>query len=117
MIQEAFLHFVWKNQYFTKLDLVTHSGETIEVQKIGFHNNLAGPDFKEAQIIIDGIKWVGAVEIHIKSSDWYRHQHEGDPNYDLFKFANKVSAISCFPDYVFPENQEEHTGGSAFYMG
>lgn len=40
-----------------------------------------------------------------------------DPNYDLFKFANKVSAISCYPDYCFPENQEKHTGGSAFYMG
>lgn len=40
-----------------------------------------------------------------------------DPNYDLFKLANKVSAISCYPDYIFPENQEEHTGGSAFYMG
>ncbi len=40
-----------------------------------------------------------------------------DPNYDIFKFANKVSATTIYPDYIFPENQEEHTGGSAFYMG
>ena len=40
-----------------------------------------------------------------------------DPNYDLFQLANKVSAKTCYPDYIFPENQEEHTGGSAFYMG
>lgn len=42
---------------------------------------------------------------------------ETDPNYDLFKLANKVSALSAYPDYIFPENQETHTGGSAFYMG
>lgn len=40
-----------------------------------------------------------------------------DKNYDLFKLANKVSAITCYPDYIFPENQELHTGGSAYYMG
>jgi len=26
--------------------------------------------------------WAGNVEIHIKSSDWYAHNHETDPNYD-----------------------------------
>ncbi len=82
MIQEAFLHFVWQNQYFNKTKLSTSSGEPIQIEKVGFINQLAGPDFKEAQITIGGIKWAGAVEIHIKSSDWHRHQHQGDPNYD-----------------------------------
>ncbi|MBO3697829.1 DUF2851 family protein [Roseivirga sp. E12] len=82
MIQEAFLHFVWKNQYFNKTDLFTSSGEPITIQKTGFHNHLAGPDFKEAHVVIGGIKWAGAVEIHLKSSDWYQHKHEGNPNYD-----------------------------------
>src|SRR5690606_26304078 len=26
--------------------------------------------------------WAGNVEIHIKSSDWYVHNHEMDPTYD-----------------------------------
>lgn len=82
MIQEAFLHFVWKNQYFNKNALLTESGETIAIEKVGFHNRLAGPDFKEAVVIINSIKWVGAVEIHVSSSDWDRHGHQGDPNYD-----------------------------------
>lgn len=82
MIQEAFLHFVWQNQYLNKVNLSTQTGESIQVQKVGFHNHLAGPDFKEAEVLIDNIKWVGAVEIHIKSSDWYRHKHQRDPNYD-----------------------------------
>lgn len=43
--------------------------------------------------------------------------NKGDVNYDLFKFANKVSAKTCYPDYIFPENQENETGGSALYMG
>ncbi|OEK03716.1 hypothetical protein BFP97_02690 [Roseivirga sp. 4D4] len=81
-MQEAFLHFVWKNQYFNKTNLRTHSGEAITIEKVGFHNQLAGPDFKEAVISIDGMKWAGAVEIHLNSSDWDKHRHRGDPNYD-----------------------------------
>jgi len=82
MIQEAFLHFVWKNQYFNKSSLLTQSGEAITIEKVGFHNHLAGPDFKEAVLVIGGIKWAGAVEIHLNASDWERHHHQGDPKYD-----------------------------------
>lgn len=82
MIQEAFLHFVWQNQYFNKTDLKTQFGELVSIQKTGFHNQVAGPDFKEAELIIGQIHWAGSVEIHLKSSDWYAHQHQGDANYD-----------------------------------
>jgi ribonucleoside-triphosphate reductase (formate) len=40
-----------------------------------------------------------------------------DPNYDIFKLANRTSARTCYPDYIFPDNQLKHTGGSASYMG
>ncbi|OEK05554.1 hypothetical protein BFP71_11445 [Roseivirga misakiensis] len=80
-MQEAFLHFVWKNQYFNKSNLVTVSGASVSIQKIGFHNHLAGPDFKEAQLTIDQMQWAGSVEIHINSSDWHNHKHSNDPNY------------------------------------
>lgn len=43
--------------------------------------------------------------------------YPGTPNYDLFQLACKVSAMSCYPDFIFPENQLLHTGGSAGYMG
>lgn len=82
MIQEAFLHFVWQNQYFNKADLKTQFGELVSIKKIGFHNQLAGPDFKEAELVIGQMHWAGSVEVHIKSSDWYAHKHEDDPNYD-----------------------------------
>lgn len=33
-------------------------------------------------MIIGNQKWAGNVEIHLKSSDWYVHNHEKDSNYD-----------------------------------
>lgn len=82
MIQESFLHFVWQNQYFNSRSLSTHHKEPIQILKVGYHNQLAGPDFKEAELKINGIRWAGSVEIHFKSSDWYRHKHQGDQKYD-----------------------------------
>ncbi len=38
-------------------------------------------------------------------------------NYDIFQLALKTSAKTCYPDWIFPENQRLHTGGSAGYMG
>lgn len=43
--------------------------------------------------------------------------NKDDINYDIFEQAINTSALTCYPDYIFPENQEYHTGGSAFYMG
>lgn len=82
MIQEEFLHFVWLHQYFNPKQLITTDGKSVEVLKPGYHNHLAGPDFKEASIKLEGILWAGSVEIHVKSSDWSAHKHDGDSNYD-----------------------------------
>ena len=38
--------------------------------------------FSNAQLKIDQLDWVGHVEIHLKSSDWFAHQHHQDSNYD-----------------------------------
>ena len=32
--------------------------------------------------MVGDLKWIGSVEIHLKSSDWYRHNHQQDQNYD-----------------------------------
>lgn len=82
MIQEAFLYFLWKYQYFNTKDLLTISGEPVSVQTIGIRNGFAGPDFKEAKVTIDGMQWAGAVEMHVRSSDWFRHGHQNDVNYE-----------------------------------
>ena len=50
--------------------------------KPGLHNTNAGPDFLNAHLKIENQIWIGNVEIHLKSSDWYAHHHEVDKNYD-----------------------------------
>ena len=81
MIREDFLHYVWKFRLFNFLKLKTSKGKHLEVINTGFHNTNSGPDFLNARILVDNILWVGDVEIHIVSSDWYAHQHHNDVNY------------------------------------
>ena len=47
-----------------------------------YNANDSGPDFLNAKIEIDGIIWSGNVEIHVKSKDWYAHNHHFDNAYD-----------------------------------
>ncbi|WP_435415722.1 DUF2851 family protein [Polaribacter aestuariivivens] len=82
MMKEDFLHYVWKYKCFSKFDLKTSNNEHISIIKSGLHNKNAGPDFLNAQLKIGNHNWVGNVEIHLKSSDWYLHNHEKDKNYD-----------------------------------
>ena len=81
-MKEDFLHYVWKFQKFTSSHLTTVAGETVQVVSPGQHNFNAGPDFLNAQLVIDGQLWAGNVELHLKSSDWYAHQHHDDEGYD-----------------------------------
>jgi len=41
-----------------------------------------GPDFKDGSIELDGLTWFGSIEMHVKSSDWYKHKHHLDANYN-----------------------------------
>ena len=81
-MKEDFLHYVWKFKKFDFSNLETTNGEKLTILNSGQYTQLAGPDFFNAQIEIDNQKWAGNVEIHIKSSDWYVHNHEQDDNYD-----------------------------------
>ena len=80
-INERFLHYVWQHQLFDTVDLRTVDGESLSVLFPGYYNIDAGPDFKQAIVQIGDLKWVGNVEIHIRSSDWLRHHHQYDAKY------------------------------------
>jgi hypothetical protein len=80
-MKESFLHFVWELQYFYKQNLTTCQGDDIQIIFPGTFNTDAGPDFSNAKIRIANIEWFGNIEIHIKSSEWYQHSHQTDPNY------------------------------------
>lgn len=79
---EQLLHYVWKHKLFPLGELHDSDGHLVEVIDPGLHNRNAGPDFFNAKVVINSTLWVGNVEIHDRSSDWYRHGHDGDPNYD-----------------------------------
>lgn len=81
-MKEDFLHYVWQYKKFRFLDLYTTQGESLVILNTGQYNQLAGPDFFNAQILVNNQKWAGNIEIHLQSSDWYLHQHEKDAAYD-----------------------------------
>lgn len=78
---EAFLYYLWKYQLFHS-PLYTTDGEEIMIIKPGQLNTDSGPDFFNAKIKIGNTLWVGNVEIHVRSSDWNKHQHQLDPSYN-----------------------------------
>lgn len=82
MMKEEFLHYVWKYKMFAFAKAQTTTSNAISLISVGMHNQLAGPDFFNAQLYIEDQLWAGNVEIHLKSSDWYAHGHEADPAYD-----------------------------------
>ncbi len=81
-MNENFLHYVWVNRKLPFLNLQTTSGEYLEILDYGQYLQLSGPDIFNAKIKIGNQIWAGNIEIHVKSSDWYLHQHEKDKAYE-----------------------------------
>jgi hypothetical protein len=79
---ERLLQFIWQFQYFNKNELATTNGEVVQVINPGQYNSNQGPDFSTAKILIGKTTWAGTVELHIKTSDWNKHKHQEDKNYD-----------------------------------
>ncbi len=80
-MKEELLHFVWRYRYYDAQGLRTTDGRPIRIIFGGQANTNAGPDFLQAHIRLDDQDWYGQIEIHLRASDWDRHQHSGDPAY------------------------------------
>ena len=81
-MHEDFLLYLWKFKKFDVSHLKTTDKERLDILSVGHHNFNAGPDFFNAQLKIDNQLWAGNVEVHVKSSDWFLHNHEMDKAYD-----------------------------------
>lgn len=79
---ELLLQYIWLKGLFRSMLQFTTEGQPVEVISVGQHNFDQGPDFTGAVIRIGDIEWTGNVEIHVKSSDWYKHGHQRDQAYD-----------------------------------
>lgn len=81
-MQEDFLHYIWQHKKMSVAHLKTTQHEALEIVSVGQHNTNSGPDFFNAQLKIADQLWAGNVEVHVKSSDWFVHNHETDQAYD-----------------------------------
>ncbi len=81
-MSEEFLHYLWQHKLYKGGLYSTTHGLPLEVIHPGLPNTDAGPDFFNAKVKIDDTLWAGNVEVHIRASDWYRHNHHTDESYN-----------------------------------
>ena len=82
-MKEDFLQFIWKLKRFDHSKLTLIDGRELIINKHGeFNSHENGPDFLNAQIIINTISWFGHIEIHTKSSEWFNHNHHIDASFN-----------------------------------
>lgn len=89
---EMMYQYLWKYRLL-RPSLRLTDGRSLEIISPGLLNSDSGPDFFNAKIKVDGVVWIGNVEIHVKSSDWYLHNHHHDRAYD-----NVVLHVVADPD-------------------
>jgi len=79
--REDYLHFLFEKKILGS-SFVSTKGKVIDIIHFGERNDNAGPDFLDCVVRIDGQKWAGPIEFHLKASDWFKHKHQHDPTYD-----------------------------------
>lgn len=100
-MNEALLHTIWKYKLLAQTHFTGSKQEVIEIITIGEHNQDSGPDFFNSKIKINDILLVGNVELHIKTSDWLKHNHQNDKAYD-----NIVLHVVYEHDKELPQNEQ-----------
>jgi len=79
-VDERLIQCVWHDGMLLGRPLTTVAGKSLLITNPGDWNHEAGPDFRRAEITLDGKPLKGDVEIHLRSADWAAHGH--DRNFD-----------------------------------
>lgn len=79
---ERLLQRIWHRREFDSTPARTECGRCVRVLHPGRWNQLGGPDFKNARLLLNGIEVSGDVELHLHAADWKRHGHHRDRAYD-----------------------------------
>lgn len=106
-ITEKFIYYLWAEQPIKGLTYRTSDNKEIRIISTGLWNSSPGPDFTEAQLYIGQQLYKGDVEMHLYSSDWYRHKHHLDNRYN-----NLVLHVTLWDDEQRPirlNNKKEVT--------
>ncbi len=99
-MKEDLIKFLWEQNFFAGKELLCTQGKRLFVSKVGTKNLDAGPDFFNARLKINNLEWAGNIEIHVKTSDWFKHKHQNDKNY------NNVILHVVFENDVVLKNDE-----------
>jgi hypothetical protein len=79
---EHLLHLLWQRQALLQQPLTTLDRRPLTVYRPGRWTRTNGPDFRDAKLRFgDDPLRVGAVEVHVLASDWFRHRHDRDMAY------------------------------------
>ncbi len=81
-LTEQLLVKTWQEQLPSRTDLVTEDGKPVKIIYPGRINDDRGADCLDAVIAIGSRVVKGNIEIHVRSSSWWEHQHHLDPNYN-----------------------------------
>ena len=117
-IDEQLIQCIWAEQLLAGT-LETQTDLSVEVINPGDWNHGPGPDFLDAEIMLDGITRKGDIEIHLRSNDFQNHKHDRDYEYnrlvlhvflaqtdeeprDLLHNGNYVERLEL-EQYLFPD--------------
>ncbi|MDE2787730.1 MAG: DUF2851 family protein [Chloroflexota bacterium] len=82
-ITEKQLARLWERRAVRSRALRTERGNRIRVLYPGRPGVTAGPDFRNALLLVEDQGLVqGDVEVHLRQQDWRSHGHHADPNYN-----------------------------------
>jgi len=108
-IKEQLVKCIWSEQLLKKDKLYTEDGLRMEVISSGIWNLEEGPDFKDAEILLEGKGIVkGDVEIHVCSGDWLRHGHSKQKKYDkvclhVFMWSDRKDKYITIKNRLIPQ--------------
>lgn len=105
-VPEKLIQQIWSRGDFRRDGMRTISRRPLEILSAGTWNRLDGPDFIGAEILLDGKRVRGDVEIHFYAEDWNAHAHAGNPLY-----KNVVLHVLVFPSRA--ENYPRHNAAGA----
>lgn len=78
---ERTLTSIWHHGLLAS-ELRTTDGRSLRVIFRGLWTHSDGPDFRDAMLDLDGQLVRCSVELHVRASDWLRHNHQSNPAYD-----------------------------------
>lgn len=81
-MNEKLLQYLWQFKLLAAQEIHTQNGDNVAVIDPGQLNTDAGPDFFNSKIKMNNTTWVGNIEIHLKSSNWFLHNHHTDKSYN-----------------------------------